>query len=144
MNKLLYLKKASTLIEVLVSVAVVLIFIVAAVTSLLNSQFLASISKHKLQAMYVAQQILEQERRLSFANITTQPSLPVTLDTNGTYNTTADDFLGNRIITVINLDAYRKGVQLQINWKEQVLANKVTMAEYYSTNITNDPSGIPN
>ncbi len=142
MNKFIYHKKGGTLVEVLVSIGIVLIFLVAAVTTILNSQFLASYAKHKLQAMYVAGQIIEQERRLSFSNIITQASTPVTLDTNGTYNTAADDFLGNSIITVTSLDAYRKQVQVQINWQEQILAGKRTMTEYFSTNIAND--SLPN
>ena len=89
--------------------------------------------------MYVAQRIIEQERRLTFGNIVSQASTAWTLDTNGTYNTTADDFLGNAIITVISWDAYRKQVQVQVNWQERILAGKVTMREYYATIIANDP-----
>ncbi len=130
--------KGSTFVEVLVSIALVVIFVTAAQMTILNSQFLASYSKHRLQAMYVAQQIIEQQRRLTFANIVSVASTAVTLDTKGTYNTTADDFLGNVIITVTTLDAYRKQVQVQVNWQEQVTTAKVTMREYYSTNIAND------
>ncbi|MEI7998142.1 MAG: prepilin-type N-terminal cleavage/methylation domain-containing protein [Candidatus Omnitrophota bacterium] len=132
-------KKASTLVEVLISIAIVLIFLVAAVNTIFNAQFLTSYSKHRLQAMYVAQRIIEQERRLTFGNIVSQASTAWTLDTNGTYNTTADDFLGNAIITVISWDAYRKQVQVQVNWQERILAGKVTMREYYATIIANDP-----
>lgn len=142
MCRVLGQKRGISLVEVLVSIAIVLIFLLAAATTIINGQFLTSYAKHKLQATYAAQQILEQTRRLTFANIVSQASTPITLDTQGTYNTTADDFLGNVIITVISLDAYRKQVQVQINWKEQVLATKIDMREYYSTNIANDP--VPN
>lgn len=134
--------KGTSLVEVLISIAIVAIFLVAAANTILNSQFLASYSKHKLQAMYAAQQIIEQERRLTYANLISVASTPVTLDTKGTYNTTADDFLGNVIITVTILDVYHKQVQVQINWQEQVMSGKLTMREYYSTNIANDT--VPN
>ena len=134
--------QGSTLVEVIVSVAIVVIFLTAAASTILNSQFLASYSKHKLQAMYAAQQIIEQERRLSYANIISVASTPVTLDTKGTYNTTADDFLGNVIITVSSVDVYHKQVQIQINWQEQITSAKATLREYYSTNIADDT--VPN
>jgi len=133
-----FTSNGSTFVEVLVSIAIIVIFVTAAEMTILNSQFLASYSKHRLQAMYVAQQIIEQERRLNFSNIVSIASTPVTLDTKGTYNTTADDFLGNVIVTVTTLDTYRKQVQVQVNWQEQITTAKVTMREYYSTNIAND------
>lgn len=131
--------RASSFVEVLVSMAIVVILVTAAAMTILNSQFLASYSKHKIQAMYAAQQIIEQQRRLNFSNIVSQSSAPVTLDSRGTYNTSADDFLGNAVITVVSIDANRKQVQVQINWQEQLTTAKVTMREYYSTIIANDP-----
>ena len=138
MNKFSSFQRGSSLVEVLISIAIVAIFLVAASSTILNSQFLASYSKHKLQAMYAAEQILEQERRLTYGNLVSVVSTPVTLDTKGTYNTTADDFLGNAVITVIVLGTYSKQVQVQINWQEQVTSGKLTMKEYYSTDIAND------
>lgn len=135
-------KRGSSFIEVLISIAVVLVFVAAAASTILNSQYFASYSKHKLQAMYVAQQIIEQERRLTFANLVSIASTPVTLDTKGTYNTTADDFLGNVVVTVGVIDASRRSVQVQVNWQEQVNTTKVTMREYYQTTIVNDT--LPN
>lgn len=131
--------KASSFVEVLVSMAIIIILVTAAASTILNSQFLASYSKHKIQAMYAAQHIIEQQRRLAFSNIVSQASTPVTLDTKGTYNTSADDFLGNVILTVSSLDVNRKQLQVQINWQEQITTAKVTMREYYSTIIANDP-----
>ncbi len=134
--------KGVSLVEILVSVGILVIFLTAAIMTILNSQFLASYSKHKLQAMYAAEQILEQERRLTYTNLVSVASTAVTLDTKGTYNTTADDFLGNVVITVTVVDVYHKQVQIQINWQEQLTSGKVTMREYYSTNIANDT--VPN
>ncbi|MBF0490681.1 MAG: type II secretion system protein [Candidatus Omnitrophica bacterium] len=134
--------QGSTLVEVLVAIAIIDIFLTASSVSILNSQFLASYAKHKIQARYVAQQILEQQRRLTYVNIVSVASAAVTLDSKGTYNTTSDDFLGNAIVSVTTIDTYRKKVQVQVNWQEQILSGKVTMREYYATDIANDP--IPN
>ena len=129
-----------TLIEVIVSVALIVILFAAASSTLINSQLLSSIARHKLQAEYVSQQILEQQRRLPFSNIISLSAATVTLDTMGTYNTTIDDFNGTAVITVTNIDTYRKKVQVEIDWPERLLTGaQVTMKEYYATTIANEP-----
>lgn len=132
------LQSGLTLVEVLVSILLIVILLTAAATTILNSQFLSSYSKHKIQAAYVAQQILEQERRLGLAGMSSQPSAVVTLDTKGTYGTTADDFLGNRVITVTSGGAFRKMVQVEVNWQERFGTGKVTMREYFTSTFTDE------
>lgn len=134
--------KGTTLIEILVSTVICVITVTAAASTILSSQFLASYSKHRLEAMFVAQQIIEQERRLSYANLVSVPSAQVVLDNNGNLNNPNGDFMGNAVITVTTLDVYRKQVQVQVNWLERVLGGTMTMREYYSTDIANDP--LPN
>ena len=124
-----------TLVEVLVSIGVVTLLVISAVQTILSSQYLTSYSRHKIQAMFAAQQILEQQRQKTFSAASSQTTVPVILDVNG-------NFMGTAITTVTNLDAYRNQVKLEIDWQEQVLAAKMTMKEYYSTNIANDP--VPN
>lgn len=128
-----------TLVEILVSLALLVILAAGMASTILSSQFFSSYSRHKIQAAYAAQQILEQQRRTAFSAIATQASAAVTLDTKGTYNTTADDFNGNRVITVTSIDAYRKMVQVEINWQEQVASGKITAREYFKTTIANEP-----
>ncbi len=123
------------LVEILISIAVVLILFSAATMSILNSQFLASYSRHKTQAMYVAQQLLEAQRRQTFVAASSSTTAAVTLDTYV-------NFTGTAITTVANLDAYRNQVTVEIDWVEQMLAGKKTMKEFYSVNIANDP--VPN
>lgn len=132
------LQNGLTLVEVLVSVTLIVVLLTAAASTILNSQFLSSYAKHKIQAAYVGQQILEQERRLGLSGISSQPSAAVTLDTKGTYGTTSDDFLGNRVITVTAIDAYRKMVQVEINWLEQFGAGKITMREYFKATLSDE------
>jgi len=129
-----------TLIEVMVSVALIVILLTATASTIINSQLLSSLARHKVQAAYVSQQILEQQRRLAFSNIVSLPAAAVTLDTRGTYNTTNDDFIGAAVITVTNIDSYRKKVQVEIDWPEWLLTGaQVTMKEYYATTIANEP-----
>jgi prepilin-type N-terminal cleavage/methylation domain-containing protein len=129
-----------TLVEVLVSAAIIVILLTAAAVTIVNSQLLSSLARHKEQAAYAAQQILEQQRRVAFSNIVSRPAAAVILDTMGTYNTTQDDFIGSAVITVTNIDTYRKKVQVEINWPERVPAGgQITAREYYATTIANEP-----
>ena len=99
------LENGLTLVECLFSMALAVIILTAAAGVIINSQILSSLARHKVQATYVAQQILEQQRRTPFPSIVSLPSAVVTLDTNGTYNNSADDFVGNRVVTVTVIDA---------------------------------------
>jgi len=128
-----------TLIEVIISGALIVILLTSAAAVIINSEIVSSLARHRQQAVYVGQQILEQQRRLNFAAIVSVGSAPVTLDTRGTFNTVADDVLGNAIINATNIDANRKRVQVEINWLERVLSGgNITMREYFATTIAND------
>ena len=134
------LDKGFTLSEILISAVLIVVLLSAAATTIINSQLLSSYARHKLQASYAASQILEQQRRLAFPNIVSASAAAVTLDTKGTYNTTEDDFIGTAAITVTNIDAYRKKVQVEIAWPERLVAGgQITIREYYATTIANEP-----
>jgi hypothetical protein len=75
---------------------------------------------------------------LPFSTLASLPSASVSLDTNGTFDTTADDRTGNRIVTVTNIDTYRKRLKIEINWTEKFLRGTNTMREYYSTDIAQE------
>src|ERR1700679_946706 len=105
MDKKLSSKGGFTIIEVLVSVGIMLVFLPFAASMLTNSQLLASYAKHKTQAAYVAQQLLEAERQLPFANIVSQPAGAVARDPKGDYPnvggaTNPKLFCGQAVITV--------------------------------------------
>jgi type II secretory pathway pseudopilin PulG len=151
-----------TLVEVLVSVGIMLIFLPFAASMLTNSQLLASYSKHKIQAAYAAQQIIETERQNPFLviapgnSVTIQPSpASVVLDTKGSYTnvncaTNANLFCGTAIITATP-SVYTNGAGatltsstvdhfvVSINWTENILNLKVPMTETYAEDIANDP-----
>ena len=128
-----------TLLEVLVALSIFLVLFSGTAACLITSRYLSSIVKHKVQAMYWAQRFIEEQRRLPFANLASIPSTSLTIDTKGAFAAAGDDGLtGKRIVTVTNIDAFRKGVRIEINWSEKILGGKVTMREYYSTDIANE------
>lgn len=141
MNKVFKPENGLTLIEVLVSIWLFSLLIIATAMTILNCLFLGSYARHRIQAMYTAQEMIEQQRRQTFSTIPFQTTTPVTLDPSGN-NNSSGSFLGTAIITVANLDAYRNQMKVEIDWQERVLAGKITAKEYYSTNIVNDP--VPN
>ncbi|MEI7751026.1 MAG: prepilin-type N-terminal cleavage/methylation domain-containing protein [Candidatus Omnitrophota bacterium] len=136
-------QKGFTLVEVLISLCIFLVVCLSFASALVTSMYLSSYMKHRVQAMYWAQRILEEERRIPFNNIVSQPSSPISLDTRGTFTVTGDDFIGNRIITVTNVDMavtnmYRKKVQVEVNWTERILGGNVQRQENCSTDIANE------
>ena len=127
-----------TLIEVLVALSIFLILFLGTAVAIISSMYLSSFVKHKVQAMYWAQRYIEEQRRLPFATLASLPSAVVSIDTKGTFDTSADDFTGNRIVTITNIDTYRKQVQIEMNWTEKIQGGNVTLRDYYSTDITNE------
>src|SRR5450631_4292650 len=90
MDRFFNRESAFTIVEVLVSVGIMLVFLPFAASMLTNSQLLASFSKHKIQAAYAAQQILETERQNAFISLAAGQSKvigpsSVVLDTKGNY-----------------------------------------------------------
>ena len=108
-------KSGFTLVELLVSLAIMVVFLPFAANMLTNSQLLSSYSKHKIEAAYAAQQILETQRQeplsyfapiLATANPANNQSVGlVALDTKGNYanincNTNPTLFCGTATITI--------------------------------------------
>ncbi len=160
MKNLANTKGGFTLVEVLVSTGIILIFLPFAASMLTNSQLLASYSKHKIQAAYAAQQIIETQRQNPFLiilpghSVTIGPAA-VVLDTKGNYantncSTNPNLFCGTASVTVTPA-VYTKssGAQLtsavvdhfvvQISWVERISALQVPMTETYAEDIANDP-----
>jgi len=149
-----------TLVEVLVSVGIMVVFLPFAGHMLTNSQLLASYSKHKIEAAYAAQQIIETQRQNAFIVLaagqskTIGPS-SVILDTKGSYvnlncNTNTNIFCGTSLITVTpTVYTTPAGVKttsalvdhfvVQIFWFEQIVNLKISMTETYAEDIANDP-----
>ena len=127
-----------TLVEVLVAVLLFAITILSFISVLNTCTYLDSYSRHKIQAMYVAQRIIEEQRRQLFSTLASQNYGVVSLDTKGTFATSADDYLGNAIITVTAVDANRKKVKVEVNWEQRSVIGTVTKKEFLSTDIGNE------
>ena len=139
-------KKGFTLVEVLVSLGIMLIFLPFAARMLTNNQLLASYSKHKIQAAYAAKQIIETQRQQAVLNrtITSQ----VILDTHGQYGNYADFFYATATITVtpaVYSDAPGSPnvnvahMVIKMTWPEQILGAQINVTETYAADIiTND------
>jgi type II secretory pathway pseudopilin PulG len=155
-------KGAFTLVEVLISIGIMLIFLPFAASMIINSQLLASYSKHKIQAAYAAQQIIETQRQNPFLviaagnSVTVQPSpASVVLDTKGNYSNTncssnPNLFCGTAVITVtpaVYTNSFGVKVTsttvdhfvVKISWVEQIVKSQVPMTETYAEDIANDP-----
>ena len=135
-----------TLPEVLVSLLLLGVVVLAYLSAQNMYRYLGSYAKHKAQAIYVSQRLLEQQRQQPFAGLANANLGQVTIDSKGTFNTTADDFLGNALMTVTNLDANRKRLRIEVNWMERSPVGTALGAhmaerlvrEYCSTDIAND------
>lgn len=159
MNNFSDTKSGFTIIEVLVSVAIIAAFLPFAAGMINNSQLLASYSKHKIQAAYAAQQIIETQRQNTFITLAAGGSktigpAAVVLDTKGNYSNTncssnPNLFCGTALITVTPaVYTTSAGVQttsavvnhfvVKINWVEQILKLQVPMTETYAEDIAND------
>jgi len=85
MMKALLRQKKVTLVEVLVAI---LLFVISAVTFfevLTMCNYSSSYSRHKVQALYVAKRIIEEQRRKPFP-LSSMVYGPVSIDTKGTFN----------------------------------------------------------
>jgi Tfp pilus assembly protein PilV len=137
-----------TIAEVLVSAGLMVVLLPFAGNMLANSQLWASYSKHKIQAAYLAQLIMETERQLPFASIVNQAATNYPLDTKGNYISSSNYFYATVVITVTpvvypnstipstNVDH----VVVTITWPENIFSQlHVTMTEIYAEDIANDP-----
>ena len=127
-----------TLLEIMVALSIFLILFLGAATAIIGSTFLSSVVKHKVQAMYWAQRFIEEQRRLPFTSLASLPAASVSIDTKGTFVTPGDDLSGSRIVTVTNIDTYRKRVRIEMNWTEKIMGGLITQREYYSKDIANE------
>jgi len=149
-----------TLVEILVTVSIMLIFLPFAASMLTNSKLLSSYAQHKMQAAYAAQQILETERQATFVTTATVAK-PVTiagtviLDTKGNYNNTTCStaggtaFCGTSVVTVTptvytsttgaqTTSTMLDHISVQIGWNEKIGNSFIPMTENYSEDVVND------
>ena len=126
-----------TLTEVLVAVFLMAIVWLAAVNIIVVSRASGALARHKVQAMYVIQQTIENLRKYPFSTIS-GGTTSVSIDTKGTPDSSADDLMGTRIVTVTTPNTYYKKVLIELDWKESLFGKSKTFKEYGGTYIAND------
>jgi len=129
--------KGFTLVEVMTAVLLLGLVWMAVPGSIVAYKYIASYSKHKVEAIYVAQRVIEETRREPFSNIGSFYE-GVTLDDKNTFGTTADDYLGGADVTVTSLDPYRKRLQVRVEWFERTPIGIVIKNEYCTADISSD------
>jgi len=130
-----------SLTEVVFSLVIFLMIWLPTVSGIVASVYLSSYMKHKVQAMYWAQENMEEQRRSPTKGSRTST---VPLDTQGTIADGTFDvgknkyFKATGTITIENLDAHQQRVRGKIEWDEKILGGKITVREYYTTDILRD------
>ena len=128
-----------TLTEVLVSFFTLTTVWLCVLGAAVSNRKVTSYSKHKISAIYLAQQKIEELRKVGYPpTAVPAPGELVYLDDMATTDA-ADDIIGHRIVTVTALDAYRTRVQIEVNWNEPSLGTIGTRSEYCATVISNEP-----
>lgn len=141
-NRLTPLEKGSlagfTLIEAMVSVAMIALVWIAGFNVFITSTMSYSLVKHKAQALYAAQGTVERLRKQPFTAIQGSTSI-VTIDDKGTPDNYTDDYNGTQVVTVYNDSVYYKRVIVDISWNEVIAGKDKTIHEYLGTWIASDP-----
>lgn len=154
-----------TLTELLIGMLVLTLAWLSAIGVIIVSKYSLSYSKHKTQAMYVAQRIFEEGRRWSpfygpsgliDTSATSTNGFAVShtgmvyKDMSSTFvYDPSDDFTGNPEVNsevkVISLDdyggaigKYRARVTVKINWNQRFGGTRQTKTEYFTTDITSE------
>ena len=130
-------KKGFTLLEIIISMFLLAIVWLAAVNIIVISRAAGALARHKVQAVYVMQQTIENLRKQSFSNISNSTTT-VSIDTNGTPDSTADDITGTQTVTVTTPNTYYKQVVIQVTWNESFYGRRKQVKEYCATYIAND------
>lgn len=129
-----------TLTEVVISVLILVIIWLSAVDALIVGKYSASYAKHKVQAMYAAQQKIEELRKQPYPPSSSNST--VRIDTKGTPDNISDDFTGTQVVTISDVGGsggYYKQVLVEIRWNEVLFGRNRTMREYCGTYIANEP-----
>jgi uncharacterized protein (TIGR02598 family) len=147
MDKQLLNKKGFSLLEVVIAMLLLTIVWLASVGVIFISKATASHAKHKVQAIYVIQQIIEDMRKQPFGSLRSYASTKynghtVSIDTRGTPNNTADDLMATPTVTVpsspTDPGGYYTQVLVSLTWTESLLGKSKQVTESFGTYIAND------
>ena len=138
MKRLKKNNKGFTLAETMVAVLFLTAVWVATMGSLVTNKYIASYSKHKVQAIFAAQSIMEEVHRWPFANIIDFDRPGISLDTRGTFNTAADDMMADAHVRVTILAPNRRRVQVEVVWQEHSAIASQQYHEFLTTTMVNE------
>ena len=128
-----------TLVEAMLSVVILLVIWLAAINAFILGQYSSSYAKHKMQAIYIAQQQIEMLRKSNYAAMASQ---------SGTFN---DVYLDTRVkatrvismdtptlVHGITADSSYRNVRVEIRWTEPLLGISKTVHEYCAGIISSE------
>jgi prepilin-type N-terminal cleavage/methylation domain-containing protein len=129
-----------TLLEVIASVMLIPLLWFAIHISLSVNKMFTSQSKHRAQAVFIAQQYVDMMRAIGIINMAATPSQSVTIDKRGTVGT-GDDLVGTANIASAGLygNGHYLQVQVAITWNERLIGGlNRTFTESLATFICDD------
>ncbi|MFA5085329.1 MAG: hypothetical protein WC482_03090 [Candidatus Omnitrophota bacterium] len=141
MNMNLRSSRGFSLAEAVVSVSVLGMIWLAAVDAMIVGEYSASCARHRVQAAYIAQQAIENLRKIPYDIMASSGPTAVVIDSRGTPDNNNDNFNGIQTITV-DAEAYGtyyKRVAVNIRWNEMFFGRVRQVSEYCITYIANEP-----
>jgi Tfp pilus assembly protein PilV len=127
-------KKGLGLIEIIVSMLIITATWLMLSDALVRINSFIPEARHRTQAMYRAQEIIERWRRKSFSTAHLLPAqttpVAMTIDPN-------NNIIGTYTVTVAYINNYRNKVTVNISWAESHLNQNKNITESYATDITN-------
>ena len=134
-------RSAMSLTEVAVSLFILVLIWIAAVDAMIVGKYSASYARHKAQAIYMAQQAIENLRKTPYGLMVSSGPTTIAIDSRGTPDNNADNFNGTQTITVDAevLGTYYRKVAVNIRWNEIFFGRARQVNEYCATYIANEP-----
>jgi len=134
-------RRGFTLTEASISILILVILWLAAVNAMIVGKYTASYARHKMQAIYLAQQAIENLRKTPYSLMVSNGPIAVSIDSKGTPDNAADNFNGTQTITVYPevVGTYYKRVAVKISWNEIFFGRAKQISEYCATHIANEP-----
>lgn len=123
-------KRGFTLPEMLISIGLFGLVWVSLVGSILAGKAVEIRARHKIQATYAAQRVIENLRGLPYLSVISAPDTAIEIDRQG-------PLFGTSAVTVSFINAYCKKINVRITWRELTpLGQSVAVSESLSTYIS--------
>jgi Tfp pilus assembly protein PilV len=126
-------KNGLGLTEVIVSMIIITVTWLALTDALVRINSFIPEMRHRVQAMYAAQEIIERWRRKNFTTMASQAAAKAigSDSSNPCYN-----FGATYTVTVGAINNHRRTITVAIKWNERHFLLNKPMTEYYATDIS--------